>query len=72
MKVKLMGARGLLAKLFSPVADPLRREFWFITGNYRILLISWVIMDLAMEMPHPYYQPYVQEVLGGKDFPMAL
>lgn len=67
-----MGARGLLARLFSPVADPLRREFWFITGNYRILLISWVIMDLAMEMPHPYYQPYVQEVLGGKDFPMAL
>jgi len=72
VKVKLMGARGLLARLFSPVADPLRREFWFITGNYRILLISWVIMDLAMEMPHPYYQPYVQEVLGGRDFPMAL
>ena len=72
IKVKLMGARGFLGRLFSPITDPLRREFWFITGNYRILLISWVIMDLAMEMPHPYYQPYVQEVLGGKDFPMAL
>jgi len=54
------------------IADILRREFSFITGNYRILLISWVIMDLAMEMPVPNYQLYVQDVLGGKDFPMAL
>ena len=29
-------------------------------------------MDLAMEMPVPNYQLYVQEVLGGNDFPMAL
>ena len=72
MKVKLMGARSLLRRLFSSIAGPLRREFWFITGNYRILLISWVIMDLAMEMPQPNYQLYVQNVLGGKDFPMAL
>jgi MFS family permease len=53
------------------IADYIRREFSFITGNYRILIISWVIMDLAMEMPVPNYQYYVQE-LGGKDFPMAL
>jgi len=49
-----------------------RREFSFISGNYRILVISWIIMDLAMEMPVPNYQLYVQEVLGGNSFPMAL
>ena len=52
--------------------DILRREFYFITGNYQVLMISWIIMDLAMEMPVPNYQLYVQEVLGGNDFPMAL
>jgi MFS family permease len=49
----------------------LRREFSFITGNYMILVISWVIMDLAMEMPVPNFQYYVQ-ALGGKEFPLAL
>jgi MFS family permease len=49
----------------------LKREFGFISGNYRILIISWVIMDIAMETPVPYYQPYV-EALGGTEFPMAL
>jgi len=53
------------------IMDFLRREFGFISGNYRILIISWVIMDIAMETPVPYYQPYV-EALGGKEFPMAL
>jgi len=53
------------------LGDILRREFSFITGNYRILIISWVIMDIAMETPVPYYQPYVQ-ALGGEQFPMAL
>jgi MFS family permease len=53
------------------IVDFLRREFSFIRGNYMILVISWVIMDLAMEMPVPNYQYYVQ-ALGGKEFPMAL
>jgi MFS family permease len=52
--------------------DILRREFYFITGNYQVLVVSWIIMDLAMEMPVPNFQLYVQDVLGGKDFPMAL
>ena len=60
-KVKPMGLGNIL-----------RREFYFITGNYQVLVISWIIMDLAMEMPVPNYQLYVQEVLGGNDFPMAL
>jgi len=44
--------------------DVLRREFSFITGNYRILVVSWILMDLAMEMPTPNFQYYVQ-ALGG-------
>jgi len=42
----------------------LRREFSFITGNYQVLIVSWIIMDLAMEMPVPNFQYYVQ-ALGG-------
>lgn len=53
------------------IKDFLRREFGFIAGNYRILIISWVIMDIAMETPVPYYQKYV-EALGGDVFPLAL
>jgi MFS family permease len=48
----------------------LRQEFSFITGNYRILVVSWMIMDLAMEMPSPNFQFYVRDVLGGP--PLAL
>jgi MFS family permease len=55
---------------FMGFTDFLRREFSFITGNYRILVISWMIMDLAMEIPNPNFQYYVQDVLGGP--PLAL
>jgi len=49
----------------------LKREFSFIGGNYLILVVSWVIMDIGMEMPVPYFQQYVY-ALGGNVFPMAL
>ncbi len=49
----------------------LRREFSFIGGNYLILMVSWILMDIGMEMPVPYYQQYV-DALGGNTFPMAL
>jgi len=49
----------------------LRREFSFIGGNYLILVVSWVIMDIGFEMPTPYFQQYV-DALGGNVFPMAL
>jgi len=49
----------------------LRREFSFIRGNYLILILSWVIMDIGTEMPVPYYQQYV-DALGGNVFPFAL
>jgi len=46
------------------LGDVLRREFSFITGNYRILVVSWMIMDLAMEMPSPNFQYFVQALPG--------
>jgi MFS family permease len=42
----------------------LRREFSFITGNCQVLVTSWVIMDLAMEMPVPNFQYYVTALEG--------
>lgn len=49
----------------------LKNEFSFISGNYLILIVSWILMDIGMEMPVPYYQQYVY-ALGGDIFPMAL
>ena len=49
----------------------LKKEFSFISGNYLILIVSWILMDMGMEMPVPYYQQYVY-ALGGNVFPMAL
>jgi MFS family permease len=37
----------------------LHEEFSFIRGNYLILVISWVLMDFANEMPTLYYGPFV-------------
>jgi DHA1 family multidrug resistance protein-like MFS transporter len=52
--------------------DLLRREFSFITGNYRILVISWILMDISSEMPVPNYQYYIRDVLGGTDIALGL
>ena len=49
----------------------LQREFSFVRGNYLILMVSWMLMDIGTEMPAPYYQQYVY-ALGGNTFPMAL
>jgi MFS family permease len=60
-KVKLMGLIQLL-----------KREFSFITGNYRILVVSWIMMDLASEMPAPNYQYYIRDTLGGTGIALGL
>ena len=49
----------------------LKNEFSFIKGNYLILIVSWMMMDVGMEMPAPYFQQYVY-ALGGNIFPLAL
>jgi MFS family permease len=48
--------RGLLSRI--------RSEFDFIQGNFLVLVLSWIIMDLASELPSTYYGLYV-EALGG-------
>ena len=53
------------------LVSSLKDEFSFIKGNYLILIVSWILMDIGMEMPVPYYQQYVH-ALGGNLFPMAL
>jgi len=53
------------------LGDILRREFSFITGNYQVLVVSWIIMDLAMEMPVPNFQYYVQ-ALGGSGLALGI
>ena len=53
------------------LVDVLRREFSFITGNYQILVVSWILMDLASEMPVPNFQYYVQ-ALGGTGVALGL
>jgi len=49
-------SKGLITRLTS--------EFSFIQGNFLLLIISWLIMDFAGEMPATYYGLYVK-ALGG-------
>ena len=37
----------------------LRQEFSFVKGNYAVLIVSWIIIDFAMELPATYYGLYV-------------
>lgn len=47
------------------LAEKLKTEFSFITGNYLILIISWIFMDFGNELPGTYYPDYVVNQLGG-------
>ena len=49
----------------------IKKEFSFIQGNYKILFISWIIMDIAWEMPNPNFQYYV-EALGGTEVSLGI
>jgi len=40
----------------------LRKEFAFIKGNYAVLVVSWIMIDFAMELPATYYGLYVLEL----------
>jgi MFS family permease len=37
----------------------LRQEFSFIKGNYAVLVVSWIMVDFAMELQATYYGLYV-------------
>ena len=71
LKVGFMGIGNIIRRVFSWIGETLKREFSFISGNYRILVISWMIMDLAMEMPVPNFQYYVQ-ALGGTGLALGI
>jgi len=45
-------------------SEKLKNEFSFFRGNYLILIISWILMDFAHELPGTYYPDYVIQ-LGG-------
>jgi len=47
------------------VGSRLRNEFSFVRGNYLILVVSWILMDFASEMPSLYYGPFVIYDLGA-------
>jgi len=42
----------------------IRTDFNFISGNFRIMLLSWLALDFFSELPRTYYPLYVLE-LGG-------
>jgi len=46
----------------------LRKEFSFVQGNYLILVVSWILMDFASEMPNLYYGPWVMYDLKASAF----
>ena len=46
------------------ITENLKEQFSFIKGNYLVLIISWVLMDFAGELPGTYYPDYVIQ-LGG-------
>jgi len=45
--------------------EKLREQFSFFKGNYVILIISWILMDFAGELPGIRYSDYVVQ-LGGR------
>jgi len=42
-----------------PVLQRLKQEFSFIRGNYAVLVVSWILLDFASEIPAAYYALYV-------------
>jgi len=39
--------------------DSLKSEFSFIKGNYAVMVISWILVDFAVELPATYFSLYV-------------
>jgi len=55
---------GIIAKL--------KQEFSFIKGNFLVLVLSWVFMDFASEIPGTYYSLYILGLPGGTEFSIGL
>jgi len=46
------------------------KEFSFITGNYAITAVSWILINFAGEIPATYYALYIPK-LGARDIENA-
>jgi MFS family permease len=42
--------------------DRMGKEFSFIKGNYAIIVVSWILIDFAGEIPATYYALYVLQL----------
>ena len=42
-----------------PSIGNLKSEFSFIKGNYAVMVISWILVDFAVELPATYFSLYV-------------
>gem|GEM_PF-157296 len=62
-RLSLCGIK-LLGIMLMRFTENLKEQFSFIKGNYLILIISWILMDFAGELPGTYYPDYVIQ-LGG-------
>ncbi|MEM2917262.1 MAG: MFS transporter [Candidatus Bathyarchaeia archaeon] len=53
------------------IHSKLREEFSFVKGNFLILVISWILIDFAGELPGTYFSLYVL-ALGGTELAIGL
>jgi hypothetical protein len=51
-----------------PLKGRLKEEFSFFRGNYLILIVSWILMDFAHEIPGTYYSDYVIQLGEAQQF----
>jgi DHA1 family multidrug resistance protein B-like MFS transporter len=55
-----------------PILARIKEEFSFVRGNYLLLVLSWILMDFALELPAIFYGPYVLYDLQGTPFILGL
>jgi MFS family permease len=44
------------------IMDSIKKEFSFFKGNYAVIVLSWILIDFAFELPATYYALYVLEL----------
>jgi hypothetical protein len=45
-----------------PIVDCIKKEFSFFKGNHAVIVLSWILIDFAFELPATYYALYVLEL----------
>lgn len=59
-----MSAKNIDEKAPRGLLQRLRSDFDFVQGNFRVMVLSWLVLDLFTELPGTYYPLYVK-ALGG-------